>query len=523
MKQLALSLISICLGFCAIEVFSRICERVLHSHDQYADLSTLGRDKSHSDLRIFIYGGSVAYGAPAPELGVAKQVEFYLKEHIGNRRVRVVNLASGGEASSKTLATLSETIDFEPDVVVVMSLHNDFLDRLRIHMVPLDRILWTGRHFAAFRLLNDSIVWTLQHSSNHQRNLARGRNISFDVSGSEAFVTRISRYEANIRSMIHLAHDRKIPIVIGTGPSNLSDWPPVDRGMWPSVFRRTYIDGDDSFRSHVRAIEALFHSAHFKEALLQADEALVTRPGNALLTFWKGKSELALGRIREAKRDLEAAKDLDPVHWRQLSEQNNFLRTLALEHGVYVADFAAALEREASHGIVGLDLMVDNCHPNAKGSFLMAKELLRVLSSVGLAKYSAQANEDDFSTFMRQSGFYDRTSHLEFRYFMSNAAYVSKVPFVNYSLSREYLSRAIGIEPNNPQPWAQLASVSLLEGHRAKGTEELKKALMLLSGRRINPVDRGFAPHLEDALEFAGLHILSNGEILETMGSPSQH
>ena len=78
-------------------------------------------------FRIFLYGGSTVAGTPLVEYSFARQLEFWLHRLAPQRAFQVVNYGAPGKPTEFAKLELERTIDARPDLVIVHSLHNEFL------------------------------------------------------------------------------------------------------------------------------------------------------------------------------------------------------------------------------------------------------------------------------------------------------------------------------------------------------------------------------------------------------------
>lgn len=107
--------------------------------------------------RIFLVGGSVAYGAGATsdETTVGGYLEKYLNEQADQfgRRFEVITAATGAWTSThERILVENRLVELEPDLVISLSGHND------VHWAGADRnVLW-------FRAFSDDYYFTLANS-----------------------------------------------------------------------------------------------------------------------------------------------------------------------------------------------------------------------------------------------------------------------------------------------------------------------------------------------------------------------
>ncbi|MCK7467772.1 MAG: hypothetical protein MZU91_06400 [Desulfosudis oleivorans] len=100
--------------------------------------------KGPNTKRIFIVGGSTALGFPYQgEYGLAELLRSALPIVAGGRSYEVINAAAFGYNSSRVAAVALEVLDYQPDALIVMTGHNEFLEKR----------VGGGWDFAAGRLL----------------------------------------------------------------------------------------------------------------------------------------------------------------------------------------------------------------------------------------------------------------------------------------------------------------------------------------------------------------------------------
>ena len=445
-------------------------------------------------FRIFLYGGSTVAGVPLVEYSFARQLAFWLERLAPDRDWQLVNYGSPGKPTAYALLELERTIDAQPDLVIVLSAHNEFLGwkppsaskrfrrQLRgwLDTTATSRVLrgWFGA------------IERTRRASDAELMLPE-RIAPFDRT-SPAFAERVAEYERTTRAIAALARERGVPLIFATDSANLADWPPV----WRFV-------RDARYERDVEAVRAQLARGEFgaAETGIAALAALV--PDDAMATWLGGRLALARGDAVRARAACAAARDADPMPWRVLSRFNDHLRGLASEGQALLADVDAAFRREAPHGLVGFALVADNCHPTPLGNALLTRELLAAMAGAklgittldGLPPLAEQAEQ-----FVREA---DRARpDAELAYLLANGKYAMKWPFHEFDAATAYLERARAIAPDDWSVWANLGTVSVLAGRIEEGASQLERAAALRGGP-LDPGDRGATPYLREALAIA--------------------
>ncbi|HID21392.1 MAG TPA: tetratricopeptide repeat protein, partial [Planctomycetaceae bacterium] len=116
-------------------------------------------------------------------------------------------------------------------------------------------------------------------------------------------------------------------------------------------------------------------------ALAYLNRAMEIDATYADMRYRRGKCLALLGQYVEAKREFEAARDLDMATGRARSYINRALKQECGKRGVAVVDIVPPFEAAARHGIMGDDLFIDEVHPNARGHEIIARTIVQDLFS----------------------------------------------------------------------------------------------------------------------------------------------
>jgi len=85
--------------------------------------------KPEGTIRIFSFGGSASAGWPHPSSEIyTEYLERALAAQLSDRRVEVINLAAHAFASYRVRMIFDDVIGYDPDLVIIYSGNNDFLE-----------------------------------------------------------------------------------------------------------------------------------------------------------------------------------------------------------------------------------------------------------------------------------------------------------------------------------------------------------------------------------------------------------
>src|ERR1043166_2583396 len=178
--------------------------------------------KGASEVRVFLFGGSSVYGVPVPEVAFAAQMRYWLHRLYPDRDVKIYNFGWGGVDSQYGLHEFQTRLDAEPDLTIVITGHNEFLTRDSNEQLDSIRSK-LARHLSAMRLVERSVTKKAQSERN---NVMPSQILPWDRR-SASFRQRIATFEQSVKAIVSAAQQRNAPLILGTLPSNISDWPPV--------------------------------------------------------------------------------------------------------------------------------------------------------------------------------------------------------------------------------------------------------------------------------------------------------
>jgi tetratricopeptide (TPR) repeat protein len=440
-------------------------------------------------FRIFLYGGSTVAGTPLVEYSFARQLEFWLHRLAPERSFQVVNYGAPGKPTEFAKQELARTIDARPDLVIVHSLHNEFLGW---------RAPSAGKRFQreVRRWLDATAiarVWrrVLGEVSvvKPEAGLLLPARIAPEDRASDHFRARVAAFERETRQIAEIARAHGVPLIFATDSGNLADWPPV----WRFV-------RDERYERDVTELRAQIERGELAAAETALAALAARVPGDAMVSWLGGRIAMARGESARAREAFDAARDADPMPWRALSRFHEHLRGLARSGEVLLADGDAAFRREAHEGLVGFALVADNCHPTPLGNALLTREILRAMADAKLAIESIDALPplaEQADVFVREAQ--RARPDAELAYLEANATYAMKWPFHEFAAANAYLERARAIAPDDWRVWANLATVSLLDGRREQGGAQMERAAAL-HGAPLDPGDRRETPYLREAL-----------------------
>jgi len=448
--------------------------------------------KQKGEYRIFIYGESTVHGDPIREFGFVSQLAFWLRDIHPEKPTEVYNFGRAGWPSAKVLQLVEETITYDPDLLIILVGHNEFLNREVERR--LDNVL---ARFALTRVLARG--WDkLQKALPLPQEIVLPNGLRRYDRGSSLFKEKVQNYLNNLQRIVEVTQRNDKSLLLLTAPSNVSDWPPV--------YKRITINGhEERYEQWITEVDRLLANKLVDRAIEKIHELLQMYPNDPLLLYLLARANVAAGNYEYASRLFIRAKDLDPMPWRALTEFNQAIRKLAERDRVFLVDVEKSFQRYALHGLVGFSLIADNCHPTPLGNAIIAREILAVMRQkrLFLDQDSGPSRIDiRLEHFLAKTTTAGKRQSLEMEYLLENAKYSMKTPFHNFKASRMYLDKALVMDSSNWEIWVNIATIDLFENRIEEGRQHLKIATQL-RGESLDLNDRKRAPYLKESLEAA--------------------
>ncbi len=445
------------------------------------------------DFTIFSYGGSTVYGTPVTEYGFMAQIATALKAESASRYT-VCNMGEGGRDSTGVLLDIERTLEYKPDAIILLSGHNEFLQPV---FDPTATRRWRERvaELATFRLFNKVMEKVARRMNLPRVQAAMPEELSAHDRNAADFKARVTRYEGNIESLVAIIRDAGIPLVFGTLPKNLDEWPPVYKKIAvgeggvrdePQVVRLLdLIESRDIETAKAQFADSQWNDDEIAAPIFKYLEAQFMPTGTPTGRETRYEAFVAVG-------------DDDPVPWRVLSRFNQHVRQVTQgKPATALVDVEKLLKDAAADGTPGYDLITDNAHPTPIANYIIARGLLDGLE--GVTGKSLLWSKEDSERYIASL-----PAELELEYLLRNGIYVMKVPFFNYGASRRYFEQARSKWPADWRSWGNLASIELLVGDPVRGKSLLKQALALQADPLLY-MSHQHTPYLKEALQVRGL------------------
>jgi len=342
--------------------------------------------KTDDTFRVFMLGGSAAAGWPHREYSITSLLARKLRKLLPDRKIEVFNVAGGTYASHRVRFVFDEMIEYDPDLILIYSGNNEFLENF---VFPSRSLPSPWRHSALVRILHLGFRGLLQESPPRPTFDVKNYSLADQVSNRlsyafgkaskyrqdpEQFRHIQQHYHYNIESMVKGCKRRNIPVMLLNVPVNLKDWIPnvsVHRGdLSPAELQQ--------WQLHFREGYVALERDEFEKAVMSLEKA--TRIDDEHLA----RAKQQLGQVEEAKKEYVKTLVRDAYPFRALPEFQTIISEIAKSHDIPLIDIVALLEMRAEDGIMGLDCLLDYVHLTARSQEAVAHEILKTIHGAQL-------------------------------------------------------------------------------------------------------------------------------------------
>ncbi len=340
----------------------------------YFNPTAFRKDKALGLRRIFVLGESSTLGFPFGDPG---SYGWFLKLGLDQidpgRQYQVINLGAFGFASYRILRVFREVLNYQPDLITVMTGQNEFLEKREYAASPkLIRVQEQLSRLKIYCLLK--AIWLKLHPAKERKLLGadvRWEKLSADP---ETRSKVIEHFRFNLEEMVRLAFDQKVPLLLLTNPSNLKDFPP-----YHSLHGKNLSPAElSSWREKYEQAEKFMEGKKWGEAVPVLEQLTELDRGYAESWYLLGGCLSEQKLYPEAKSAYLKALEEDGWQVRALPEFNNIIRAAGKDRAKAL-DLERIFSEQSPGGIPGDNLFYDHCHPRIEAQAMIAKEILRKL------------------------------------------------------------------------------------------------------------------------------------------------
>jgi lysophospholipase L1-like esterase len=308
--------------------------------------------KKENAFRVFVLGESSTAGWPyIPNASFPREIKRRLELLYPDNIIEIINCGVSAINTYTIRDIVPAIIKEEPDLILIYTGHNEYYGALGAassvslghSRVLINFYLWL-QQFRTTQLVENMIRGTIEFFHSRDIDEPRGGETLMSKMIGESLITfnsdlyneGIKQFEGNMRDILEMFREAKIPVILGTLTCNLRDQKPLI-----SVKR-------DNFPP-------------------------------AANVYTEAQQNLKAGKLEEARSLFLKAKELDALRFRAPQEMNNIILQLSHKFNLPLIDIDSIFKASSPDGIVGYNLTVDHLHPNIAGYKMMGKAFLRAM------------------------------------------------------------------------------------------------------------------------------------------------
>lgn len=354
--------------------------------------AVLPESKEPGTYRIFVIGGSAAFGDLLPEYSMARILEVMLRDSMDGRRYEVVNAATLGVHSSMAVDIARDVARHQPDLLLVYTGHNEvvgpggpgaLLQGVEATTAGTDSWLAqkaVGLRFTRLGQLLGRMATAVQShrvtgvtTQPELRTLEQARVPLDDPRLPEVY----RGFRVHLMEILEVGRAAHADVMLCTVASNLTGQPPL------SSMHRKGLGEEEQRQFETRmslAVKTLRQGAPAR-ALQTLLLATAIDDEFAEVHFRLGRALTRSGRHEAARSEFLRARDLDAQRYRADTEINRIIREVATTQGAWLLDVEHLLAASASApvGLPGNEFFYDHVHLNFDGNYTVARSIFDAL------------------------------------------------------------------------------------------------------------------------------------------------
>lgn len=504
-------LINLLTAFLAITIFggtlelgSRVFMKSKHTLNEYKvfieSQGVTPKNKTAGEKRIMIVGESAARGVPyTMDASVSGLLQTLLNES-GNRNLKIINTGVPGRHSFYQLEEGRDLVRYGADAVILYAGNNDARDFSNVMrdmpLAYLDfKLTWNSFFYRSLKhkllklkkWMNKKAgknIFTINYNQDdvwHWTDdyLKKKKKYLDDPElGMKRKIQAVQDYERNLDQLTGYLKRHYITVFVCNLPivheamPQIGDWSRKGYQFDQKVVFKN-VKEQAAWRRHFDQGRAALEKNDHAKAIQHFEEAEKINDSYPMLFYYLGKSYAGMQNYAQAKLMYVKSKDVQIQSPGGDSFKSEALKKIAAKHKVTFVDLQAALEEVAPHGLVGMELFLDHCHPNSLGHKILAAQMMQSLCDTGYAQCPSNISRK----YWLEKLMGELNNQNLAREYLLVAFYHFKGTLWNnqpdYKQAIEYLEKARAIMPENVNIYPLLAASYWNAGNKEKAAQNL--------------------------------------------------
>lgn len=366
---------------------------------RYFSEESFSASKPANEFRIFVFGGSTVQGRPfSIATSFTTFLEMSLNKACPSTRWQVVNCGGISYASYRLLPVMKECLTYQPDLYIVCTGHNEFLEFISYSSTRQSRALTSSYsmldRFNSFHVAQSLLSAAAKPKAGPETivpRMAEEVDAVLDHQGGLMAYTRetlhaeqiVDNFAANLQQMVDLSAAAGVPLMMMQPPSNLRDCPPFKS----EYSRQTTAEVQSDISAKLKLASEL-HKTDPSTAIRTLSSITTADPEFALGWYQLGR---ALAHNHQPQKALDAfthARDEDICPLRMTSDLQQAMADVVVANNVPFLDVQKLLVANSRDGLVGEAALVDHIHPSFRSHLEIGVGITQLMHAHGLVQYS---------------------------------------------------------------------------------------------------------------------------------------
>jgi tetratricopeptide (TPR) repeat protein len=336
-------------------------------------------EKPPDTYRIFVLGGSSVYLLAYSDYHTEYAKNLF-ENLYQNKKIEIIFLGGGGCGTYELTKINQEVLEYEPNLVILYSGHNEFLFPSSKKYYAEKRDL-TGKinenleKLRIYQFLSGIIIPFKNDVVEITENLNLGM---FDNQTEKQMI--YESYRLNIDNMIKMAKNKNVNFMLSTLSYNHMS-PPISIGYLMETLPGMGLSMEDFGSSTVN-----FSREKIERVLDEIIEQGNIETGDipSLDEYKIGLKYYEMGDYEKAREHFEKGILIEIYPQRANNITNKIVRELAKEYNIPLADVESAVLEETERGITTYELLSDHCHLKKKGNEILLETLFETIKENNL-------------------------------------------------------------------------------------------------------------------------------------------
>ena len=347
-------------------------------------------EKPDDEFRIFCIGGSTVQGRPwSIETSFSTWLEIGLNAVDSSKKWNAINCGGVSYASYRLAPIVEEVLQYDPDLIILMTGHNEFLEDRTYASVKSTPQWIRDSHeklssIRTYAFLRSKFVSSTEIDKEQLPENAEARldfkNGLKQYTRDDEWKTNVAiHFEHNLRRMIKTTADSDVPMILMSPVNNLKDIRP-----FKSEYNSAW--SEEETKEFVTKLNKVENLSDDRIKVEKLESLMRSNPRHAELHFALGHFYLQTGQNDLAKQQFILAKEEDICPLRITEPLLKVIKEVRSDSGISLVDLNEYFESQSESGIVGDESLVDHIHPSIHGHQQVAWLLLQEMEGIGYVR-----------------------------------------------------------------------------------------------------------------------------------------